>query len=835
MLRPRYPGASLPTWTLASQNPIISLMTKRYFCIHGHFYQPPRENPWTETVERQPSARPEHDWNRRIARECYIPNSQARLMDAHSLICELVNNYEYLSFDFGPTLLTWFEKAYPHDYRRLIDADQKSSQRLPGHGNAMAQAYNHMILPLAKPRDLRTQILWGLADFRHRFGREPEAMWIPEAACNDAVLAALAESGLKYAVLAPTQVLRVRPIGTQAWTDVSSSGLDPRRPYLWTAPGSEGKKSLALFFYDGGLSHAVAFEKVMVNAKGWADRILGAFDASAAEAQLVSICTDGESYGHHEKFGEMGLAHLLAQELPKRGIEVVNYAAFLADNPPTWEAEIKPGGDGLGTSWSCSHGVSRWSDACGCGGEGKSLAWRRPMREALDWLRDHLALTFEREGGRILRDPWAARDAYISVILDRSEQSVDRFLAEHLREADNPEIRVKVLRLLEMQRHAMLMYTSCGWFFSDISGIEAVQNLQYAARAAELAHLVAGVELERGLAARLKSAPSNYAEHRTGEGVYRSLALAGRMDEDRIAAHHAIASLFCEGDEHWPMGSSTAEFSDLVRHQTDGVRLAAGRVAMRHGITGARAQRAFLAAVLPDYSVTAWVAAADLGPGGLAALADRVRSVREGQPWDLAVVAGPLAQGRRFGFEDLLADERERILKFLVGKRRQVWEDSPLLDMDECLGLAEQHARIGLELPPGLKGQTEAALDAWLLRRARQFRQAPDADLSDVAATVARARAAGLSAPSAAADEEWEACVVWVLDSLEKDFSAAWLGRLAALAAVAPAANLTRWRYRAQNRFFDLLRRLPAEGDEKVRLVGEIDEAARLLEISADA
>ncbi|MDD5628578.1 MAG: DUF3536 domain-containing protein [Elusimicrobia bacterium] len=810
-------------------------MNKRYFCIHGHFYQPPRENPWTETVERQPSARPEHDWNRRIARECYIPNSQARLMDSHHLISELVNNYEHVDFDFGPTLLTWFEKAYPYDYRRLLEADRRSCARLSSHGNAMAQAYNHMILPLAKPRDLRTQILWGLADFRSRFAREPEAMWIPETACNDAVLETLAEHGLKYAVLAPTQARRVRRMGTEAWTDVSTGGLDPRRPYLWKAAGASGGKSLALFFYDGGLSHAVAFEKVMVDAKGWADRIAAAFSADAAEDQLVHICTDGESYGHHEKFGEMGLAHLLVQELPKRGIEVVNTAAYLAGHEPAWEAEIKPGADGLGTSWSCSHGVARWSDACGCGGEGKSLAWRRPMRDALDWLRDHLALIFEREGARVLRDPWAARDAYISVVLDRSEANVSRFMSEHLKAEDRPEDRVKALRLLEMQRHAMLMYTSCGWFFSDISGIEAVQNLQYAARAAELARLAAGVEMERGLAARLKSAPSNYSEHRDGEGVYRRLALAGRVDEDRAAAHLAIASLFCEGKEQWPLGLAEAAFTGLVRHRTDGIRLAAGQVAVRDGVTQARWQRTFLAAAMPDYTVTAYVSAADPGPGGLEALAARVQSVRKGADLDLPALAGELAAGRRFGFADLLADERERILRCLVERRRQVWEDSPLLNMDECLGLAEQHARLGLELPPGLRGQTEAALDAWLLRRARGFRQQPDADLADVAATMARARSAGLCAPSAAAEEEWEACAVWVLDSLEKDFSAAWLGRLAALAALAPAAGLTRWRYRAQNRFFELLRRLPPDGDEKVRLVGEIDEAARILEISADA
>ena len=459
------------------------------------------------------------------------------------------------------------------------------------------------------------------------------------------------------------------------------------------------------------------------------------------------------------------------------------------------------------------------------------------MREALDWLRDHLALTFEREGGRVLREPWAARDAYISVVLDRSDANVSRFMAEHLKAEDTPENRVKALRLLEMQRHAMLMYTSCGWFFSDISGIEAVQNLQYAARAAELAHLAAGVDLERGLAARLKSAPSNYAEHRNGEGVYRKLALAGRMDEDRAAAHHAIASLFCEEQEHWPMGSSSAEFSGMARHHADGVRLAAGQVSVRDGVTGARWQRDLPGrghARLHGHGLGRRRRPGARRAGGLGASGSGPCATAKGL--DLQAVAGPLAKGRRFGFEDLLADERERILKCLVEKRRQVWEDSPLLGMDECLGLAEQHTRLGLELPPGLRGQTEAALDAWLLRRAREFRQKPDADLSD----LSRHHGAGpLRGPQRAFGRGRGG--VGGLRGVGPRFSGE--GVLRGLAGPAGGSGRA-WRRPPTSRagatgrrtgFFDLLKRLPPDSDEKIRLVGEIDEAARLLEISADA
>ena len=817
-------------------------MLKRYCCVHGHFYQPPRENPWIEIVERQPSARPEHDWNRRIARECYIPNGYARILEgAGGRIARIVDNYEYLSFNFGPTLLSWFEKAFPHDYRRLIEADQASCRRLGGHGNALAQAYNHMILTLASPRDLLTQIRWGLADFRHRFGRKPEAMWLPETACNDAVLKALIEHGLEYVLLAPSQALRVRAIGAQQWYDVSNGSVDTRRAYRWSAPGSDGGKSIALFFYDAGLSQGVAFEKVMADSKSWADRIAAAFDpvppvgTAPGVPQLVSLCTDGESYGHHEHFGEMGLASLLARELPERGVEVVNYGFFLAENPPQWEAEIKPGPDGLGTSWSCSHGVSRWTDACGCGAEGRQLGWRRPMREALDWLRDHLAQLYEREGERLFKDAWQARDAYIAIVLDRREETLAAFMADHLKVPDAPEARQKALRLLEMQRHAMLMYTSCGWFFSDISGIEAVQNLQYAARAVELAREAAGVDLEGGLTARLRLAPGNHPKFKDGEIVYHELASAGRVGEDLAVAHAAVSLLFCAPASARPLGHFETLACETARGEAADARLCAGRITLRSGLTAAPFSRVFLAAALPDCAVKVFVRPADLPPEQFDGLAGRVRAQTPAAASDLAALAGGIFATPPFGFSDLRADERERILACVVETSRAVWEASPPLSLGECLSLVEQHSQLGLDLPAGLRGQADAALDALLHRRAREFLERPDDDLAGVSGAVARAKAVGLAPASASAENAWEKCFAMVLAGLEREVSAVWLRRLAALVRAAKEMGLTRWRFRTQNRFFALLERLPAQGEERVRLAGEIDEAARLLEIAADA
>lgn len=434
--------------------------------IHGHFYQPPRENPWTGEVEAEPSAAPFHDWNERIHAECYAPNAS-------------VNNYTRISFNFGPTLLSWLERHHPDTYQHVIAADRESAAQRGGHGNAIAQAYGHAILPLCNERDRLTQVVWGVADFRFRFGREPEALWLPETAANDATLALLIDQGLRYVILAPEQAKRVR--SGPEWLDVSGGKVNTTRPYRFEHPDGSGR-SIAVFFYNGPLARAIAFEKALTSSRGLVEFFLRV----AQRGDLVNVATDGETYGHHFKFGDLGLAHALGVEARQAGFWITNYGEYLDRHPPETVVEIENGPEGEGSSWSCVHGVGRWARDCGChtGGEvGWNQAWRDPLRMALNFLRDDAAAKFE--STELLRDPWAARNDYVSVLLD-GERAREEFLARHavgdLSEAERP----RVFQLLEMQRSALLMFTSCGWFFSDLAGIETIQVLRYAARVLDL-------------------------------------------------------------------------------------------------------------------------------------------------------------------------------------------------------------------------------------------------------------------------------------------------------------------------------------------------------------
>jgi alpha-amylase/alpha-mannosidase (GH57 family) len=493
----------------------------RYVCLHGHFYQPPRENPWTGVVERQPSAGEDHDWNVRIARECYAPNGAARVAGEGGETDRVVNNYARLSFNFGPTLLSWYEQARPDDYARLLEADAESYHRLDGHGNAIAQAYSHAILPLCEPADALTQVRWGLADFAHRFGRKPEALWLPECACDDKTLRLLADHKLKYAILSPSQAQRARPLGSPSWLDVSAGNLDTRRPYRWWAGAPGRSSSIDLFFYDGSLSQAVAFGRLMSDGERAAQQLERRFSDEPPVPELVSVATDGETYGHHEKFADLGLAWLLHESAPRRGLQPVNFGWYLERYPPTWQVELKAGPQGLGTAWSCAHGVGRWCDDCPCGAEeGGQTRWRRPLREALDWLRRRLANVFEGEGGKLLKGPWEARNDYVSLLLDGSPDNEEAFWARHLKPgASAGEAR----RLLEMQKFVLYSFTSCGWFFADVAGLEAVQNLKYAARALELAAQSGARDLEPEFLRLLARAPSNDARYGDAAGVYRAL------------------------------------------------------------------------------------------------------------------------------------------------------------------------------------------------------------------------------------------------------------------------------------------------------------------------
>ncbi len=513
----------------------------KYICIHGHFYQPPRENPWLEAVELQDSAYPYHDWNKRITAECYAPNAKSRILDEKGRIIHMVNNYAKISFNFGPTLLAWMEKNASFVYESILEADRKSQEHYSGHGSALAQAYNHTILPLSSTRDRYTQILWGIGDFEHRFGRKPEGMWLPETAVDLETLDILSEQGIAFSILAPHQAKRIRRQDRGRWKNVQEDVLDITLPYLLRLPSG---RSICLFFYNSAVSRAVAFEKLLSNGESFAQRLLKNFSRKPDQPQLVHVATDGESYGHHHQFGDMALAFALHYIETNRLARLTNYGEYLTKYPPVHEVEIHEN-----TSWSCPHGVERWRNNCGCH-SGKHpewhQKWRAPLRDALNWLRDHLDTCFERESPRFLKDPWEARNEYIRVILDRSSDNTNRFLEKFAAHPLNEKEKVSAIKILELERHAMFMFTSCGWFFDELSGIETRQILQYAGRAIQLAQEVCGEDLEPQFLKRLKKAKSNLQEHRDGLKIYEESVSTAMADIKKVGAHYAMCSLFKE-------------------------------------------------------------------------------------------------------------------------------------------------------------------------------------------------------------------------------------------------------------------------------------------------
>ncbi|HHP7233550.1 MAG TPA: DUF3536 domain-containing protein [Desulfobacterales bacterium] len=514
-------------------------MTEHHVCIHGHFYQPPRENPWLEEIETQDSAHPYHDWNARITAECYARNAAARILDDKGRIDRIVNNYARMSFNFGPTLLSWMAANAGEVYAAILEADAASRERFSGHGSAISQAYNHMILPLANEADRYTQILWGIRDFEYRFGRRPEGMWLPEAAVDPRSLEIMAELGLRFTILSPYQAERVRPIGVEQWSEVGDGSVDPRMPYLQRLPND---RSIAIFFYDGPISRDVAFDGLLNNGEALAGRLIDAFEADREDSQLVHIATDGETFGHHHRYGDMALAYALEQIESGDAARLTNYGEFLEKHPPTWEVAIKEN-----TAWSCAHGVERWKSDCGCN-SGQRLewnqAWREPLRNALDWLRDALAEVYQKKAGALLDDPWQARNDYIDVILDRSVENIQHFLDRHATASLDDPKRTQVLKLLEIQRQAMLMYTSCGWFFDELSGIETVQVIQYAGRAVQLVNDLSDDAIEATFLGKLAAAKSNIAKHKNGRHIYEKWVKPASVDLAKVGAHYAISSLF---------------------------------------------------------------------------------------------------------------------------------------------------------------------------------------------------------------------------------------------------------------------------------------------------
>lgn len=520
---------------------------KNYLTIHGHFYQPPRENPWLEAIELQDSALPKHDWNERVNAECYNPNSVSKIVDNRNRILDVVNNYERMSFNFGPTLLSWMENHAPLTYDRVIKADVKSVLEHDGHGNAIAQVYNHMIMPLANENDKQTQVKWGIKDFVYRFGRQPEGMWLAETAVDDDTLRVLVENGIKFTILSPYQAQRIKPINDSNWQDVSWGNIDPARSYRYYIKSAPGKY-IDLFFYDGAISKSVAFDELLKDGNKFIKRLKEGISQGRNYNQLINIATDGESYGHHTKFGDMALAYVLKVKAEDEGFVLTNYAEFLDKFKSDWEVDIKQA-----SSWSCFHGVGRWKEDCGCstgGHAGWNQKWRKPLRDALDYLRDELIVLYENEAKKYFKnDPWATRNAYIDVILDRSERVIKRFQQDNFKTELSAEEKVSAMELLEIQRQAMLMYTSCGWFFSEISGIETTQIMKYAARAMQLASNFTNKDYETKFLEILSQAQSNFKEYGNGKDIFERFVKPSIVTTKQIASLWAISSLYQDFDD----------------------------------------------------------------------------------------------------------------------------------------------------------------------------------------------------------------------------------------------------------------------------------------------
>lgn len=547
---------------------------ERYVCVHGHFYQPPREHPWLAAIAQQDSAYPYHDWNERITAECYAPNTAARILDSTEHIVRIVNNYAGMSFNFGPTLLAWLEQHAADVYTAIVEADRVSQGRFAGHGSALAQAYNHMILPLANARDAATQIRWGIEDFVQRFRRQPEGMWLPETAVDLATLDLLAAADIRFTILAPSQAGRVRPLGGGAWQSVTADELDTTRAYVQRLPSG---RQITLFFYHAVLARQVAFERLLHNGQQFAERLVGAFRPDTPEAQLVHLATDGETYGHHHQFGEMALAYAL-HHIDSQGLaRLTNYGAFLAAHPPRHEVDIRER-----TSWSCAHGIERWRSNCGCrtgGAAAWQQHWRAPLRAALDWLRDTVSVVYAQQGSLIFHDPWAAREAYIALLLDPTPDHRRQFLRRHLQAPEMLASPRMPLSLLEMQHQAMLMYTSCGWFFDELSGLESRQILWHAARVISLAQTLGSASsLEAEFLARLAEAKSNLPRYGDGRHLYEHWLRPGIPSWEQLAVEYAMRSVSASAPLPEAFYAYSVQTEDVQRLTAGEAQLWLGRV-----------------------------------------------------------------------------------------------------------------------------------------------------------------------------------------------------------------------------------------------------------------
>lgn len=687
----------------------MSKTTNRYVCIHGHFYQPPRENPWLNKVEIQDSAYPFHDWNERINEECYVRNATSRILNHEGKVMDIMNNYAWMSFNIGPTLLAWMQDEAPETYQAIMEADKQGQENFGGHGPALAQAFNHMIMPLANTRDKHTQVIWGIGDFKSRFGREPEGMWLGETAANTETLEVLAEHGIKFTILSPYQAQRFRKMGESHWQDATGAKIDPHRGYLCKLPSG---KEINLFFYDGPTSQAVAFEGMLNNGEEFANRILGSFK-EGDKPQLANLATDGESYGHHHNMGEMALSYCLYTIREDHPEHITIYGEYLEKFPPEYEVEIIED-----TSWSCSHGVERWRSNCGCntgGHAGWTQEWRAPLREAFDWVREELIALYEQEMKNYTDSPWDVRNAYIRVILDRSEENVAGFLKEYFGENLEKEDQVKLLELLEMQYHAMLMYTSCGWFFDEVTGIESMQDVFYAARAIQLAEGISQKEYEPKFIELLEKIPSNIPEYGNAAVAYNRHVKPTIVNMLRVGAHYAVATLFEDYPTEIQLYSfrATSDFRDY--HEAGRQKLVIGRALIKSIITWEEIDVSYAVLHLGDHQLFGG-ARSYMGAEAINELKSSLEEAFDkGRTYEMLNLMDKNFGDHNYSFWYLFRDDQKKIMERVMADNLKGAEGVLYQLYESNYPLLQVYGELGMAIPRQLKQPVDLAVNTKLI------------------------------------------------------------------------------------------------------------------------
>jgi len=800
-----------------------------YIIIHGHFYQPPRENPWTGRIEKQSSAAPYHDWNELIAAQCYVPNGASRVLDAQQRIAATVNNYKHMSFNIGPTLFNWLERHEVSTYEHIINADIASRAANNGHGNAIAQSFNHTILPLSTSRDQRTQIEWGIRDFRRRFNRDPEGMWLPETAINNTTLENLYEKGIGFTILSPTQAARFRPLGLEDWISCKEIAIDTSRPYRVFLKDKSGKRDpdrwIDVFFFDWTVSVGVSFEHLLTNGDHFSEKITSVVPDRPGPI-VITVATDGETFGHHEPFGDMCLAYFYKNSVHRQGFRITNFANYLEMFPPDLEAELSFGPNDEGSSWSCAHGAGRWQSDCGCTTGGPSWwnqKWRRPLRDSMNLLTTKLDSLFEKSGSRICDDIWAARNDYITLILEPGLPGViDKFCKKHLKQPGDASL---LLKLCQMQMFTQFSLTSCGWFFSEISGLEATQNLKYAARALELAELLGDTQTRPAFLDVLRKAVSNNPEAGTGKDLFEKAIRQSLFSEENMVSCFAITRLLA--DETATLKLDTFHF-DVEEIRTDKIpdnyESLVGLIKIDNRDCLEKRLYAFFATKFTQRDVRCYLRQVD-NVVEYESLIAKLRQIDKSQ-------AAALFGSRYYSWSDMVPEAAEQMMQGMLSQSiTQVhteFEKLYLANRD----LFQAYVRTGLELPGEIQPIVRFTLTRLFTREIILHRGNWTRDnFSHAASLLAEAENLTLSVDKKEVEKLANEDIASASESLRADGNRVTLENLVQILDICDMLKLTVRKHIAENAAMDYLTHIVVPAIEEAAAQNDTARKKALLEI----